>query len=240
MDGFSYYNIFDTKGIEYLVIIAFLLMLIPFWVFLNKKVNIREHLSNALGVLTSGILKIPQGIFYSRNHTWAYMEKSGIARIGLDDLLLHITGKVNIRQLKNKDDIIRKGDLIAEIEQNGRSLSVFSPVSGKILSSNQVLQSDHEILNSDPYGKGWIYNIKPSNWVEEIPSCFISDEATEWLQNELVRYKDFLSVNIGNYNQGPSMAVLQDGGELSDSSLAVLPDEIWKDFQREFLDIQER
>ena len=39
MDGFSYINIFDTKGIEYLVIIAFLVMIIPFWIIINKEVR---------------------------------------------------------------------------------------------------------------------------------------------------------------------------------------------------------
>ena len=43
MDGFSYYNIFDTKGIEYLVVIAFLLLLIPFWLALNKQVKIKTE-----------------------------------------------------------------------------------------------------------------------------------------------------------------------------------------------------
>ncbi len=48
MDGFSYNNIFETKGIEYLVIIAFFLILIPFWIKLNKKVKTTEHVQKTL------------------------------------------------------------------------------------------------------------------------------------------------------------------------------------------------
>ena len=110
MDGFSYNNIFDTKGIEYLVIIAFLLLLIPFWLALNRQVKIKEQIRKALGVLSASILKVPQGIYYFKNHTWAYLEKSGIAKVGLDDLLLHITGEVTIRQLKNPGETISKGE----------------------------------------------------------------------------------------------------------------------------------
>lgn len=235
MDGFSYNNIFDTKGIEYLVIITFLLLLIPFWLALNRKVTIKEQIQKAIGVLSASILRIPQGIFYGKNHTWAYLEKSGNARIGLDDLLLHITGEVKIHQLKNPGESIRKGEILAEIDQNEKSLSIFSPISGKILDSNPVLNVNHHLLNEDPYGKGWLYSIKPTNWVAEIPACYLAEEATDWFKKELERYKDFLSINLGKYSPETSFATLQDGGELIDNSLSELPVEMWQDFQKEFL-----
>jgi len=237
MDGFTYTNIFDTKGIEYIVIIAFLLLLIPFWLALNKPVLIKEKFRKALGVLSAAVLRIPQGIFYSKNHTWTYLEKSGTAKVGLDDLLVHITGEVNIRQLKNPGDSIRKGELLAEMDQNGKSLNVLSPISGTILNSNSDLNVNHELLNDDPYGKGWIYDVKPTNWVAEIPSCYMADEATDWLNKELIRYKDFLALNMKKFSPDPSMIILQDGGELSENSLSGMPDELWKDFQNEFLNL---
>jgi glycine cleavage system H protein len=235
MDGFSYNNIFDTKGIEYLVIIAFLLLLIPFWLALNKQVKIKEQIRKAIGIFTAGILKVPQGIFYSRNHTWAYLEKSGTAKVGLDDLLLHITCEVKIRQLKNPGESVKKGDLLAEMDQNGKLLNIFSPISGIILNSNPALNTNSELLNEDPYGKGWIYDIKPSNWVAEIPSFYMAEDATAWFKKELEHYKDFLALNMRKYSPETSMIVLQDGGELSENSLSGLPNEFWQDFQKEFL-----
>jgi len=235
MDGFSYYNIFDTKGIEYLVIIAFLLLLIPFWLVLNKQVKVKEQVSKSLGVLKAAILNIPQGIFYSRNHTWAYLGKSGTAKVGLDDLLLHITGEVKIQQLKNPGDNVNKGDLLAVLVQDSKSLNVFSPISGTIFNTNQVLNLKSNLLIDDPYGKGWIYEIKPSKWVSEIASYYLADDATAWFKKELERYKDFLSINMQKLSPATSMVVLQDGGELLENSLSDLPDEIWLDFQKQFL-----
>lgn len=235
MDGFSYYNIFDTKGIEYLAVIAFLLLLIPFWLALNKQVKIKDQFRKMLGVLSANKLKVPQGIFYSKNHTWAYLEKSGTAKIGLDDLLVRITGEVRINQLKNVGDDIGKGELLAEIDQNGKSLRIFSPISGKVLDMNPALNVDHGLLNEDPYGKGWIYSIKPSNWLAEIPSFYLADEATDWLKKELERYKDFLAINLRKYSPETSLIILQDGGELSENSLSGLPNGLWQDFQDEFL-----
>lgn len=142
MEGFTYYNIFDTKGIEYLVIIAFLLLLIPFWLALNKKSKVKEQFSQAVDALSASILSIPQGIFHSKNHTWAFLEKSGTALVGVDDFLLNITGELRIRLLKKPGERVRKGELMAELDQNDKLLKVFSPISVLIVNTNPGLEAN--------------------------------------------------------------------------------------------------
>jgi len=235
MEGFSYNDIFATKGIEYLIIITFLSLLVPFWMILNKQTKISGQIQKALGFLSAGILKIPQGLYYSPNHTWMHMERSGFAKVGLDDLLLHLTGEVKFKIQRSQGDAIMKGDLLTEIDQNGKLLRIFSPVSGKIVETNQVLNDNPELLNADPYGKGWIYKIKPTNWMADVKACYFAEEATTWSAKELERFKDFLAVNMKNYSPEPSMVILQDGGELCDHSLSALSPEIWRDFEKEFL-----
>jgi glycine cleavage system H protein len=185
MDGFSYNDIFATKGLEYIVIIAFLALLVPFWILLNRQVKMTKNLQNMIGILSANILKIPQGLFYSRNHTWMFMEKSGAAKVGLDDLLLHVTGEVKVTNLKNPGEMIAKGDLLTEIVQDGKILQIYSPVSGIILDSNTILEEQPALLNDDPYGKGWIYKIKPINWIAEAKSCYFAEEATAWSEKPL-------------------------------------------------------
>ena len=63
----------------------------------------------------------------------------------------------------------------------------------------------------------------------------MAEDATHWFNEELNRYKDFLALNMKKHSPDPSMVILQDGGELSDNSLSGLPNEIWQDFQKEFL-----
>lgn len=235
MEGFSYHNIFDTKGIEYLVVIAFLLLMIPFGMALNRKPVIRQKLQKAIGIFSVSFLNIPRGIFYTRNHTWAYMEKSGTARIGVDDFLLRITGNAGIRLLRDAGQPIRKGELLAEIGQNGKSLQILSPVSGEIVGFNPELRLNPGLPHDDPYGKGWIFDIKPSDWQGEISSFYLADGAIQWLKKEFERYRDFLSVHIRNYQTESTHVVLQDGGEITENSLADFPAEVWKGFQNEFL-----
>ena len=237
MDVFSYHDIFATKGIEYLIIITFLVLLIPFWIVLNKQKEIGRKIQKALGFLSANILRIPQGLFYSKNHTWMYMEKSGSAKVGLDDLLLHITGEVKFSNHKSPGEMISKGELLTEIDQNGKLLKILSPVSGRITDVNSTINENPGMLNEDPYGKGWIYKIKPSSWITDVKACYFAEEATNWSANELERFKDFLAVSMKNYSPEPSMVILQDGGELCDHSLSAFSGEIWKDFETEFLNL---
>ena len=235
MDGFTYHNIFETKGIEYLTIVVFFAILIPFWIALNRQVKVTRQLKKRLGTLTANALRIPQGILYSKNHTWTHLDTKGVARVGLDDLLLHITGEVTFSRLMKAGDTVSKDDLLAEITHDGKKLSILSPISGQILAVNSMLHENPEILNEDPYQKGWMYKVKPTSWMAETNSFYIAEEASNWSAKELERFKDFLAVSVERYAPEPSNIILQDGGELIDEPLSQLPTEIWQDFQRSFL-----
>jgi glycine cleavage system H protein len=235
MDGFTYTDIFETKGIEYLIIISFLVMLILFWIILNKQTSIAKRIHRAFGALTANLLRIPQGLFYSKTHTWAYLEKSGNAKVGLDDFLLQIVGDVKVNHLKFPGEKIRKGEILTEIDQNGKRLRIISPISGEVVDANSMIRENPEMLHEDPYGKGWIYAIKPSNWKDDIHSYYLAEEATQWITKDLDRFKDFLAVSISKHSSEPSMIAFQEGGELRQNILSELDNKIWEDFQESFL-----
>ncbi len=237
MDGFSYNNIFETKGIEYIIIIAFLLMIIPFWVIINRQVSLKSQIRNAIGTLSESLLKIPKGLFFNKNHTWAHLGKSGVAEVGIDDFLLHVTGDVKFTGMKEPGSFIRKGEVIAVIDHNGKVLKIYSPISGRVEKINGLLTEDPSAVNEDPYERGWICKIKPERWIEETDTYYLADEALAWTKAELQRFKDFMAGSVSKYSPEASMVILQDGGELCDRPLSDLPDEIWHDFQKSFLDV---
>jgi glycine cleavage system H protein len=237
MESFSRIDIFDTKGAEYLFVIGYLIFLIVFWNLANKHEGIMKRAKKAISTLTAGFLRIPQGIFYNKYHTWTHLDENGVAKVGLDDFLQHITGRVNFTWLKNPDETIGKGDLLAQIDQDGKQLKIFSPISGRILESNSKLNENPGIFNEDPYKKGWIYKIKPSRWRKDTNSYLLAEDAINWSLKELDRFKDFLTMGpMRKYTSEPSMILLQDGGEIRNNILSDLPGEVWKLFQEEFLD----
>ncbi len=235
MDGFTYHNIFDTKGIEYLVIIAFFAILVPFWMLLNKQLRISKEIQKTLGTLTANALKIPQGVYFSKNHTWTHLDKTGLAKVGIDDLLLHLTGDIKVRKLREPGDVVQKGDILIDVEHKGNTLKITSPISGEIMDNNRQLLDKPGLLNEDPYQKGWMYKIKPSRWIAETNSFYLAEEASNWSAKEIERFKDFLAASVERYTADPSSLILQDGGELIDHPLSELPTEVWQDFQHNFL-----
>ena len=101
-----------------------------------------------------------------------------------------------------------------------------------------MLSESPELLNDDPYIEGWMYKIKPSAWVAETNSYFLAEDATTWSRQELERFKDFLAESMGKLSPDPSSVILQDGGELRDQPLSEMPDEVWQDFQTDFLSVK--
>lgn len=235
MEGFTYTNIFDTKGIEYLAIITFFLVLIPFWILLTRPVKIPATIRQSIRFLSFGSFTIPQGLFYCKYHSWTYLEKSGLAKIGMDDFVSKLIGEARLIPLKNRGEHVKKGEKLATLNQHGKILNIFSPVTGEIIDLNDLLVNNPSILPDDPYEKGWICKIKPDDWIRDTSSCFFASHATTWMEEEFYRFRDFLAAELSHRN-GNSKYVLQDGGELVAEPLSLLPGEIWTAFQNEFLE----
>ena len=236
MEGFTYNNIFETKGIEYIIVLLFFAFLIPFWILLNRQTKLKKQINDFMNILTIGALKIPQGIYFSHFHTWTFLETTGTAKIGIDDLLLHITGKVHLVPFRKPGEKIKKGDLMAEIEHSGKKLSLLSPVTGEIVEINTQVIENPELMSEDPYTKGWIYKLKPKNWSADTRSHYLAEEATQWNEAELRRCKNFIAGSVTKAAFVNANPILQDGGEMLDHPLSDLPEEVWIEFQNSFLD----
>jgi glycine cleavage system H protein len=235
MEQFVYSDIFDTKGIEYIVVIFFFMLLIPFWRLLNRPVKLKKTIGNALEAINLQTLKIPQGLFFNRNHTWSHMAKSGAASVGMDDLLLHLTGGVELNYLKERKDRVKRGEPIARISREGKELVITSPISGEVEGVHHSLEDNAEALMQDPYSS-WLYRIRPEKWKEETGDAMLADEASEWTARELERFKDYLAESMAGSSEDG--LVLQAGGELGGHPLSELDPEAWKGFQEKFLSIE--
>jgi len=181
-------------------------------------------------------VNVPKGIYFDKTHTWAFMEKDGSVKVGIDDFLQHVTGPLSRIGMKPAGVKVKKGEPLLTIIQNGKHLTIYSPVSGTIISSNETLMTNSATINAAPYTDGWVYMIEPSNWIREIQFLSMAEQYRTWLKDEFSRLKDFiasaLKVNTPEY----AHVVLQDGGVLKDSILAEFGPEVWEDFQTNFID----
>jgi glycine cleavage system H lipoate-binding protein/ABC-type phosphate transport system substrate-binding protein len=181
-------------------------------------------------------LLIPGGVFFDRSHTWAFMEKDGAVRVGIDDFLQHVTGSITRVRMKPAGERVNKGDHIISLVQKGKQLDIQSPVSGTITARNEKLNLGTDIINNSPYNEGWIYSIKPDNWIAESRLMIMAGKYAEWIRDEFTRIKDFLAGLPGDNNVRYASVVLQDGGELKDGLLEEFGPEVWEEFQTRFID----
>ena len=178
----------------------------------------------------------PAGLYYDKNHSWAFMEQDGSVKVGLDDFIQHITGPVTRVEMKKAGEKVKKGEAFLTLVQKGKKLIMYAPVSGTILETNKSLSADPSTLYYSPYNNGWIYRIEPASWLAEIPLLNMADKYSKWLSGEFTRLKDFLAMSLQARQPELAHVVLQDGGELLNNLLEDFGPEFWEDFQAKFID----
>jgi len=181
-------------------------------------------------------VNVPGGLYYDKSHTWAFMEKDGTVKVGIDDFMQHITGPITRVEMKKPGEKVTKGELFLSLIQKGKQLKLYAPVTGTILECNDSLENNAFMLNTAPYSEGWVYRLEPANWLKEISILSMAGKYTKWLSGEFSRLKDFLAHSIQSHKLEYANVVLQDGGALRNNLLEDFGPEVWEDFQSKFID----
>ncbi len=205
----------------------------------KKKSVTKDEYESDEKVVSAASLDLPGGLYFDKTHTWAYMEKQGTVKVGIDDFLQHITGTFTGVKMKAPGEEVKKNEQILTLIKDGKQLNIYSPVSGTIQFINEDLATEPSLINTSPYNKGWLYEIKPSNWTREIQFMRMAEKYKDWLKYELNRLKDFLAYTVHVKSVATSPIMLQDGGEIIDHVLQDLSPQVWEDFQKNFIDNSE-
>jgi glycine cleavage system H lipoate-binding protein len=213
------------------IVVAFLYRYIKI-----KKTSVNVTPVPGVPVFDENTISTPKGVFFDKSHTWAFMELNGDVRIGIDDFIQHVTGPITRILMKNPGEMIKKGEKIFTLIQNGKQLTIHSPVSGRIKAQNEILATNSSVINASPFSDGWVYLIEPTNWIRETQFMIMAERYTEWLRHEFTRLKDFFSISLKVDRTEYAHVVLQDGGNIHDNILAEFGPEVWEDFQTNFID----
>ncbi|MEM4736777.1 MAG: hypothetical protein QXD41_02800 [Nitrososphaeria archaeon] len=155
--------------------------------FVSEAIRLRlEEIMRTEGLLTEKhkMLETPEMVLYSPKHTWVQATPEGNFRVGLSEYAAkHLKGiiQVHIEQL---DASVKKLEPLGAVETWMFMFDVYSPISGKIVKINENLKTNPRIINEDPYGQGWIVEIKPSNsqtLEEELMSLMAVREYNKWV-----------------------------------------------------------
>ena len=124
----------------------------------------------------------PEDIKYHKEHTWAKI-KGKKATIGITDYAQESLGDIVYIDVPDIDIEVDANTEITEIESTKATSAVISPVSGTIIEINDKLADSPEIINEDPYGKGWIAIIEMDN-PSEVDELMDADEYEGYIDEE--------------------------------------------------------
>ena len=105
-------------------------------------------------------MNVPDDLRYSSDHEWARTTGDRI-RVGITDFAQDALGDVVFVDLPNPGAAVETGGLIGEVESTKSVSEIYAPVAGEVVAVNTGLTDAPELMNSDPYGDGWICEITP-------------------------------------------------------------------------------
>jgi glycine cleavage system H protein len=105
-------------------------------------------------------LEYPQDLRYTAEHEWVRVGSDDVVRIGITSFAQDALGDVVYVSLPAVGDSVAAGDSCGEVESTKSVSDIFAPVSGEIVAVNGTLDTAPELVNTDPYGEGWMYEVK--------------------------------------------------------------------------------
>ncbi|MDU0356232.1 glycine cleavage system protein GcvH [Paraglaciecola aquimarina] len=109
---------------------------------------------------------IPTDLRYASTHEWVRPEGDGVFTVGISEHAQELLGDMVFVELPDVGDEISTGDDVAVAESVKAASDVYAPITGEVVAVNEDLEESPELVNSDPYGDGWLFKIKAEDPTE--------------------------------------------------------------------------
>jgi len=225
MEGFSYVDIFATKGIEYLLVIGFLLFFVVFWRFLARPAKAILQATKRLVPVVNEWFSLPEEIFYHLGHSWAAPEGKNLVKVGVDDFAQKLVGKIDAIQLPGIGSTVSQGDKGWTLEVDSKKIDMLSPVDGKVVAINERIFDSPENINKYPY-VNWLMKVESPKFSVNKKQLLSGTLAKKWMEEVRENLLSRMSYNLG--------LVYQDGGLLVDGMARSLDKDNWDEIAKDF------
>lgn len=227
MEGFHYVDLFATKGIEYLLVIGFLLVLIIYWRFLNSPAKEKKAAAvrKPAGVISEWF-NLAKNIYYHPGHTWALPEGDNLVRVGIDDFAAKLLGRPDAFDLPKVGSHVEQGDAGWKVRFDSKEIELLSPVNGEVVAVNKDALKSPDLAEQDPYNKGWLLKIKAPKITANLKNLLTGKLAVAWMENTVQTLRQRMAGDLG--------VVMQDGGLPVSGFAKELAPEKWDEIAAEF------
>jgi len=123
--------------------------------------------------------EVPEGLHYSKDYMWVRVEK-GKARVGITDYAQKQLREIVFVELPSAGGTVTKTEPFGTVESVKAVSDLVAPVSGKIEQVNKEVSDKPELLNEDPYNKGWLIVVAPTSLDADLKQLMDFNKAVEW------------------------------------------------------------
>ena len=127
--------------------------------------------------------EVPEGLYYSNDFEWIKIEGDKV-RMGVTDYAQKQLREIVYAELPTVGTLLKQNEPYGTVESVKAVSDLISAISGTVEEINEEVQSKPEILNEDPFVKGWLLIIKPSNLEAELENLMDFNKAVEWHKNQ--------------------------------------------------------
>ena len=107
-------------------------------------------------------MNVPQDLKYTKDHEWINVD-GNLATVGITDFAQNELGDIVYVEIETEGEDLKIADVFGTVEAVKTVSDLFMPISGKVVEINEALESEPEIVNSDPYDKGWMIKVEISD-----------------------------------------------------------------------------
>ncbi len=132
---------------------------------------------------------LPDDLYYHKEHSWARVDGDKVT-VGMTDFFQKEAGDIVFVDLPEEEDEVEQGEVCGKIQSRKWIGKLVSPVSGEIAEVNEDLDEDTSLINTDPYGKGWILVIEASNLGEDLGNLLHGDAVVTFIEEEIKRAEE--------------------------------------------------
>lgn len=213
MEGFSFVDIYATKGIEYLIVIGFLASFVFFCRYVALRTVERAGAERRPAEFVEWF-RVPGEFQFHQGHGWVRAGSEGVATVGLDDFAQKLVGRVDSIDLPPVGSRVAQGEKGWELRIGSRSIPMLCPLDGEVVAVNEEAARSPEIVNEDPFGKGWLLKVRPDRLAANRTNLFRGRLARRWMEETLHGLRITMGEGLGPLYQdgGTTLPVHQDGG----------------------------
>jgi glycine cleavage system H protein len=132
---------------------------------------------------------IPNELYYHAEHSWARVDDTKVT-VGMTDFFQKEAGDIVFVDLPDEEDEVSQGEVCGKIQSRKWIGNLVAPVSGEIVELNEELEEDTSLINTDPYGEGWIIVIEASDLESDLVNLIQGDAVADFLDREIKKAEE--------------------------------------------------